>query len=169
LDFLINTGFLLALQGIHLSIQMTKKRLSQLLRNTLHLWVFFSLCFAPLLSSVLQNLEVEESVITQEISSTALANSLEHTEPNEIGLNSPLKSFWSFTRQSHRYFTQRKSQGKYSENPTFQNKTFQNKAFQKSFQSTLLTDKHFVLEQPASHLADAKRYLSNAKLQLEGG
>lgn len=153
---------------------MTKKRLSQILRNTLHMWVFFSLCFAPLLSSVLQNLEVEDlelekPITIQEISNVVLKDSLESTEPNEIGLNSPLKSFWSFTRQSHRYFTQRKSQGKFSENTTFQNKTFQNKTFQKSFQSTLLTDKHFILEQPASHLADAKRYLSHAKLQLEGG
>jgi len=140
---------------------MTKKRLKQTLNSTLHVLVFLSLCAAPLLSNVLQTIDVEESISIN--NKKASEDSSEGS--SEIGLNNPLKSFWSFTRLSQRYFASRKI----TDNQNFQSKTFQSKLFYNSFRSNLLTDKHFILEQPTPHLADAKRYLSLAKLQLEGG
>ncbi len=154
---------------------MTQKRFTKQLQNTMfclvHSLVFLSLCFAPLLSNVLQNLEAEQSVKTSQSKEVSKTSTSENAEDiSEVGLNNPLKSFWSFNRLSQRYFTNRKyTPNKLSESNNFQHKALKHTVFYTSFQSTLLTSKHVVLEQPTPHLADAKRYLSYAKLQLEGG
>ena len=144
---------------------MTHKRFTLLLQSTLHSLVFLSLCLAPLLHNVLYNLQ-NEVVIEREsqIKNKAIEDSLNSkessTNPSEIGLNNSLKDFWSLTRLSQRYFAQRKNTTSFS---------LYNKVLQNTTQSVLRTDSNISIEEPIGYLADSKRYLSQAKLQLEGG
>ncbi len=147
---------------------MTHKRFTLLLQSSLHSLVFLSLCLAPLLHNVLYNIQNETAVESIRSLSTKTAVDLKATldlsgsEDNtrEVGLNNSLKDFWSLTRLSQRYFAQRKNTNSVS---------LYSKAIQTTTQSVLSADSKPILEQPISHLAYEKSYLSQAKLRLEGG
>ena len=154
---------------------MTEKQFNLIFKSTLHSLVFLSLCLAPLLQNVLNQLQSEASIeariasYNETLNKASSTNSEDASEDanksSQVGLSHPLKSFWSLTRLSQRYFTQRKI------NSAKQVTSFEHysKTFQTVNQSALKPDLNFVLTEHLPHLAESKRYLSHAKLQLEGG
>ena len=119
---------------------MTKKRFNFILQSTLHSLVFLSLCLAPLLHNVLNNLQNETAVETAIKASDVLRSDAlvqdDAEDASQVGLSNTLKNFWSLTRSSQRYFSQRKNSSSFS----LYSKTFQN-----TIQSVVITDQKLFL------------------------